>query len=86
MSTTVEERLRRVFTATLAVEAPTPTADLIDGGLLDSLALVELLAAIETEFGIEIPLDELDLDRIRTLESLTELVGERVARTTRGAA
>lgn len=86
MTTAVDERLRGVFSATLDVEAPAPSADLIDGGLLDSLALVELLAAIEAEFGIEIPLDELDLDRIRTLENLTELVGEYVARTTRGAA
>lgn len=86
MTTAVDERLRRVFSATLDVEAPAPSADLIDGGLLDSLALVELLAAIEAEFGIEIPLDELDLDRIRTLEKLTELVDEYVARMARGAA
>jgi D-alanine--poly(phosphoribitol) ligase subunit 2 len=76
---TLESRLQEVFTTVIHVAAPEPTADLVDGGLLDSLALVELLAAVESEFGIEIPLEELELDRIRTLERLADLVTERTA-------
>lgn len=79
MKGSLERRLGDVFTAVVQVEAPPPGADLVDGGLLDSLALVELLAAIEVEFGVEIPLDELELDRIRTLERLAELILERGA-------
>ena len=73
------ERLRALFRDVLGIEAPEPTTDLVDGGYLDSLALVELLAGIESEFGIEIPLDELELDHVRTLERLADLVGDRSA-------
>jgi len=86
VTSTLVDRLRRVFTAVLHVEAPSATADLVDGGVLDSLALVELLAAIETEFAIEIPLDELDLERIRSLERIAELIAEQIAPTQPGAA
>lgn len=86
MSETIVERLRALFPTVLYVQPPDPGADLVDGGILDSLALVELLAAVELEFSIEVPLDELDLDRIRTLEGLADLVAERLAAATPGAA
>ena len=79
MSHSIGQRLRDLFTAVLHVEAPAPDTDLIDGGHLDSLGLVELLAAIEVEFAIEIPLDEIEIDRIRTLDRLGALVAERLA-------
>jgi len=82
----VVDRVGDLFRTALYVEPPGPDADLIDGGVLDSLALVELLAAVEVEFGIEVPLDELDLERIRTLSGLAELVTERMAQATPGAA
>ena len=86
MSAPVVERLSALFPTVLYVEAPGPHADLIDGGVLDSLALVELLAAVELEFSIELALDELDLERIRTLNGLAELVSEHIAHATPGAA
>ena len=86
MSAPVVERLRALFPTALYMEPPAPDADLIDGGVLDSLALVELLAAIEVEFSIEVPLDELELERIRTLDGLADLVSERIAHATPGAA
>jgi acyl carrier protein len=79
MNPHLSDRLGALVVRVLHVEAPDPTADLVDGGLLDSLGLVELLAAVEVEFGIEVPLEELELDRIRTLERLAELVRERLA-------
>lgn len=79
MSDPLPTRLRAIFTDLLGIEAPEPTTDLVDGGYLDSLALVELLAGIESELGVEIPLDELELDHVRTLERLARLVRERRA-------
>jgi acyl carrier protein len=86
VSVPVVDRLRALFPTVLYVEAPAPDADLIDGGVLDSLALVELLTAVEVAFAIEVPLDELDLDRIRTVNALAELVSERIVHATPGAA
>jgi acyl carrier protein len=44
------------------------------------------LFAIEQEFAIEIPPDQLEVDRFRTLERLAELVAERRSADLSGAA
>ena len=49
---------------------PSPDTDLIEGGLLDSLALVELLFALEHEFAVTIALDKLDIDEFRSIRSI----------------
>jgi D-alanine--poly(phosphoribitol) ligase subunit 2 len=71
---TATDRVQRLFVETLNISAPAPDADLIDTGVLDSLALVELLFALEREFGVTIPLEELDIDAFRTVESIGRLV------------
>jgi acyl carrier protein len=68
--------LARIFADVTGSEPPSPDADLIEGGALDSLALIELLFAIERELGVEIPADRLEVARFRTLVSLAELVAE----------
>ena len=70
----VVQRVQDLFEEALSLPAPAPQADLVDGGLLDSLALVTLLFEIEREFGVEIPLDALDVDDFRTLERIAQLV------------
>ncbi|GAA2050050.1 hypothetical protein GCM10009839_65340 [Catenulispora yoronensis] len=51
-----------------------PDYDLIEGGVLDSLALVSLLSWIGRRF--ELPVEELDLDprRLRSIAALAEFV------------
>ena len=71
----VIDRVQRLFVETLNTSAPSPDADLIDTGVLDSLALVELLFALEREFGVTIPLEELDIDTFRSVSSIADLVG-----------
>lgn len=73
----VIDRVQRLFVETLNTSAPSPDADLIDSGILDSLALVELLFALEREFGVAIPLEELDIDTFRTVSSIAEFVDGR---------
>ena len=77
MTAPLAAELARIFTGVTGVEAPAPTDDLIEDGWLDSLALVQLLFAVEQEFRIEIPLDRFELDSFRTLERLAALVAER---------
>lgn len=59
---------------TLGVEVPSAKTDLIATALLDSLGLVELIHAIEQEFEVELPLDELEVEQLATPERLAELV------------
>jgi D-alanine--poly(phosphoribitol) ligase subunit 2 len=70
----VTDRVQRLFVEVLNVEIPSPDVDLIDGGFLDSLALVELLFALEREFEVSIPLEELDIDTFRSGRRIAEFV------------
>jgi acyl carrier protein len=51
--------------------------DLIASGVLDSLTLIQLLVDLETHFGITIPLQELEIDDVRSVPVLAELVYRR---------
>ena len=66
-------RVQALFEQALSIPAPAPDADIIERGLLDSLALVTLLFELEVEFGVEIPLDSLEIDDFRTIERLARL-------------
>ena len=67
-------RIGSIFEDTLSMSAPAPDLDIIDAALLDSLTLVSLLFAIEQEFGIEIPLDSLEIDSLRTLSTMARMI------------
>jgi acyl carrier protein len=51
--------------------APEPHESLFDSGFLDSFALVDVVAALESEFGIRIPDSDLNP---RKLESISRIV------------
>jgi acyl carrier protein len=70
----VVERVLRLFGDELLIDVGSATTDLIETGLLDSLALVELIAAIEQEFQVDLALDALDIDAFRTVESIAAFV------------
>jgi acyl carrier protein len=70
----VVERVRGLFLNVLTVDPPEPGTDLIESGLLDSLTLVELIVALEQEFELAIPLDALEIDDFRSIESITAFV------------
>jgi len=58
----------------LHLEVPCADTDLLETGLLDSLQLVDLLLLIEEEFGRRISLEAIELDDLRSLTRLAELV------------
>jgi acyl carrier protein len=75
------ERLRDILARTLGTSPPDPETDLVASGALDSLALVELLVAVEQEFSIMFAPDELEIERFRSLAALAELVDSHEAPT-----
>ena len=64
---TIEERVKDVIVAQLGVDAAEvkPESSFIDDLGADSLDTVELVMALEEEFGVEIP-DE-DAEKVRTV-------------------
>jgi Acyl carrier protein len=68
------DRIRQLILNQLNIDVPSAETDLIETGLLDSLALVELVFQIEQEFQLAIPLDELEVESFRTVRRIGELV------------
>jgi methoxymalonate biosynthesis acyl carrier protein len=71
------ERVERIIRERLHLEVEGTDVDLFDTGLIDSLAFVELLMALEQEFGVSAGVDDLDLDNFRTIEQIASFVDER---------
>ena len=68
------EQLGKLFAETFHIEAPAADTDLLESGILDSLQLVELLAQLEQRFGLRIRIEDIDLEDLRTLARITQLV------------
>ena len=62
------------FAEKLSVEVSSIDTDLIRTGILDSLALVELLTYIEKEFGTEISLDNVEIEDFHSIARIAEYV------------
>jgi acyl carrier protein len=71
---TLEERVQNLIAESLGVNATevVPAAAFIDDLGADSLDIVELVMAIEKEFGIEIP-DE-DAEKISTVQDAVDYI------------
>ena len=72
-------RLRALLLEHLHVEVPSADADLLETGVLDSLQLVEHLLLIEQHLGRRIAIEEIDLDDLRSLTRLAQLLDTRAA-------
>ena len=70
----LQERIGSVFVRHLHIQPPDPDLDLIDNSTVDSVTFVELIAALEQEFSMRIPLDAVDLDHFRSIASIAEFI------------
>jgi D-alanine--poly(phosphoribitol) ligase subunit 2 len=62
--------------------------DLFETGLVDSIGLVELILELEDRFGVSLPMENLEIDDLRTVRRIAELItrfsAEPVGRTAEG--
>ena len=79
-ATSLQDRIRNIFVQHLHIKPPSPDRDLIASGTIDSLTFVELIAHLEQEFGIRIPLDDLDLDHFRSICHIGEFIQTRLSK------
>ena len=75
----VHQKLTELFAKKLNLEVSSVDTDLVGTGLLDSLALVELLAQLEETFGVSISTDDLELENFRSIDSIAGFVARRTA-------
>jgi acyl carrier protein len=81
---TTVDRVGRLIAETLSIDVPSDDTDLFDSHLIDSLALVTLIAEIEEEFGIRIELEELDLDHFRSVGRIAEFLTDTISAASTG--
>ena len=54
--------------------------DLVTGGVLDSMGILELVTALEQKFGIELDLSGLDAEHLAVVGPLARYVSEQAGR------
>ncbi len=69
-----ENDIRRVLSEKMFIDVDSNDADLLGAGLLDSLALIQLLVHLEETFGVKIALDEIEIEDLRSISSIATLV------------
>src|SRR5258706_1195567 len=69
--------IQELFADKLLVEVESLDTDLLEAGLMDSLALIQLLVQLEERFGVKIAVDELEIDDFRSIASIARLVARQ---------
>ncbi|MEX1261858.1 MAG: phosphopantetheine-binding protein [Balneolaceae bacterium] len=72
--TSIQGRVLNIVCESLTVENIEIEQDLIESGLLDSLALVGLMMALEDGFEITISPEELDIEDYRSIKNMSKMV------------
>lgn len=74
----LQRSLFKLFADKLHVDVPSPEVDLVEIGVLDSLGFVTLLMHIEENFGVAVPIEDLDVEKFRSVSRITGYLGERL--------
>jgi methoxymalonate biosynthesis acyl carrier protein len=65
-------KIFKIFSEKLNLEVTSVRTDLVEEGLLDSLAFVELLVSLEQECGTAIPIDAIEIENFKTIAKIAE--------------
>lgn len=76
---TLEQRITRIIEEQLHIEVPSPQADLLAAGAIDSLTFVDLLLHLEEAFDLTIDVAQIQFDEFRSVRSIAAFVGRRLA-------
>lgn len=69
-----EHAIAELLSSKLQIEVPTLDTDLMETGALDSMKLVDLLLTIEQEFGIELSLENIELEEFRSVRTIYRML------------
>ncbi len=87
MSEDIKAVLREYVAGSPILRRPGPVSDstpLATYGILDSMAMLDLVLFLESRFGIEFSARDLDRRRIETIDHIESLVREKLARKAAG--
>jgi len=70
----LQQELLDLFQDELALRIDSVSQELFAGGLLDSLSFVRLLSELESRYGVEVPLHDMDAETFSTIEKIAAYV------------
>lgn len=70
----IERQVTEIVREALHAEVDSVDADLLEGSVIDSLAFIELLFELQVRFGVEIPMDDLEIENFRTIHRIARFV------------
>ena len=75
----LQQQVTTLFAEKLNLDVASAETDLVEAGLLDSLALVELLAQLEESFDVSISTDDMELENFRSITGIAMFLMQRAA-------
>ena len=76
----IQGQVARLLAEKLNLQVQGSDTDLIETGILDSLTFVGLLHELELMYQIQFSLDDLDIDRFRSIRRIAEFLSQHAAR------
>jgi acyl carrier protein len=83
METAIQEYIVKKFLKGRGESRFSPTTPLITGGILDSLATLELVGFLEKQYGIKVEAHEASVDYLNTVNEIAKFVRSKQASTKR---
>jgi acyl carrier protein len=84
--TLLERNIADIFEQKLHLTVPSADTDLFESSGFDSLSFVELLLQVELEYGIRIPLQDLELTEFRSIGRIAGFIKQRLDANSRQSA
>lgn len=69
----IEDKLIAYFKDNFDAEVTIKT-NLIDDGIIDSMGVISLITFINQVFGVEFDMDDMTVDKLGTIASITKLI------------
>jgi len=73
----VASRVQALLSEKLFVTVDSHETDLLAAGILDSLTLVQLLMHLEEQFGLRVAVEDLEIDDLRSIHTISRLVARQ---------
>ncbi|MBV7340139.1 acyl carrier protein [Chloroflexi bacterium TSY] len=83
-SVVLQDRIATLILENVHMEVPTHETDLIETGILDSFGLVELIYQFEEEFGVPVPIHEIDFENFRSVTQMARFIEQRTGNSHNG--
>lgn len=76
-SANMAQEIETLCVEKLSIRVRSADQDLFESGLLDSLSLVQLILELERHYQVELPLEELDIAAMKTINEIAQLIQQR---------